>query len=165
LYIADTGNKRIAIFDAEGNFVSQFGTTGLEPGQFDEPVGLAVDQDGRVYVADTWNLRMQAMAPDQNGTVFSPLTVWDINGWKGQSLDNKPFVAVDNNQNVYVTDPEGYRILQFSSSGKFIRTWGDFSTGTDGIGLASGVAVDTQGNIWVTDAGNMRILRFTLPKP
>jgi DNA-binding beta-propeller fold protein YncE len=165
LFVTDTGNKRVVIFDADGNFVTQFGSVGLEAGQFDEPVGIAIDKEGRVYVADTWNQRMQVFSPDATGTVYTPLTSWNINGWNGQSLDNKPFVAVDDNQNVFVTDPEGYRVLEFNSQGTFLRTWGDYSTGTDGIGLASGIAIDSDGAVWVSDAGNNRLLRFILPQP
>jgi DNA-binding beta-propeller fold protein YncE len=63
-----------------------------------------------------------------------------------------------------VTDPEAYRVIEFTSDGQFMRTWGDFGVGPDEIGLPSGIAVDQLGNIWVTDAGNDRILRYTLPQ-
>ena len=53
--VADTGNKRIVVYDLEGNFISQFGGEGTAAGQFDEPVGLAFDSQGNLYVADTWN--------------------------------------------------------------------------------------------------------------
>ena len=95
MYVADTGNKRIAVFDADGNFLTDFGSQGFEPGQFDEPVGVAVGDDGTVYVADTWNQRVQTFTPSQDGLSFSPLAQWDVNGWFGQSLENKPFIAVD----------------------------------------------------------------------
>ncbi|HET7375410.1 MAG TPA: hypothetical protein VFK30_01805, partial [Anaerolineae bacterium] len=50
--VADTGNKRIQIFDANGNFITAFGGAGLQPGSFDEPVGVAVDANGNIIVAD-----------------------------------------------------------------------------------------------------------------
>jgi uncharacterized protein (TIGR03663 family) len=163
LYVTDTGNKRIAIFDENGNFIAQFGSAGLDPGQFDEPVGVAVDAQGNVYVADTWNQRVQVFAPDATGTNYTPLTSWDINGWFGQSLDNKPFIAVDANDNVYVTDPEGYRVLEFDKTGKFIRGWDNTANGGAGLGLPSGIAIDSSGHVWVSDAGNNDLLRFTMP--
>lgn len=163
VYVADTGNKRIAVFDSDGNYITAFGTAGFDPGQFDEPVGVAVAGDGTVYVTDTWNQRIQSFIPSEDGTIFLPANQWDVNAWFGQSLDNKPFIAVDASGNVYITDPEGYRIIEFSSNGQFIRTWGDFGVGADEIGLAAGVAVDPLGNVWVTDAGNNRILKYILP--
>jgi uncharacterized protein (TIGR03663 family) len=161
--IADTGNKRIVIFDKDGNYISEFGTAGFDPGQFDEPVGIAVSPSGMVYVTDTWNQRIQAFIPSEDGTFHFPALQWDVNAWFGQSLDNKPFIAVDANEHVFITDPEGYRVIEFTSNGEFVRTWGDFGSGPEEIGLAAGVAVDRLGFVWVTDAGNNRILRYRLP--
>jgi len=162
--VADTGNKRIVIFDKDGNYITEFGSAGFDPGQFDEPVGVAVAPSGTVYVTDTWNQRIQAFTPSQDGTFYFPSLQWDVNGWFGQSLDNKPFIAVGTNEHVFITDPEGYRIIEFDNAGQFIRTWGDFGNGLDEIGLAAGVTVDKSGFVWVTDAGNNRILKYRLPQ-
>jgi uncharacterized protein (TIGR03663 family) len=163
VFVADTGNKRIVVFDSDGKYITEFGTAGLDPGQFDEPVGVTVAEDGTVFVTDTWNQRIQSFIPNQDGTLYSPLHQWDVNAWFGQSLDNKPFIAVSKDKHVFITDPEGYRIIEFTDTGEFVRTWGDFGSGPTEIGLAAGVAVDPAGFIWVTDAGNNRILRYTLP--
>jgi predicted membrane-bound mannosyltransferase/DNA-binding beta-propeller fold protein YncE len=164
VFVADTGNKRIAVFDEEGNFLTQFGTAGFDPGQFDEPVGVAVSSDGTVYVTDTWNQRIQSFMPNEDGSQYFPLNQWDVNAWFGQSLENKPFIAVGPDKHVFITDPEGYRVIEFTENGEFVRTWGDFGNGPDQIGLAAGVAVDPAGFVWVTDAVNNRILRYTLPQ-
>ncbi|MEP6894493.1 MAG: 6-bladed beta-propeller, partial [Chloroflexota bacterium] len=84
-------------------------------------------------------------------------------GWFGQSLDNKPFIAVGANEDVFITDPEGYRVIEFTPNGEFVRTWGAFGSGPTEIGLASGITIDKSGFVWVTDSGNNRILRYTLP--
>src|SRR6266508_3376404 len=165
VYIADTGNKRIVIFDSDGKYITEFGTAGLDPGQFDEPVGVAAAEDGTIYVTDTWNQRIQSFIPNQDGTLYSPLQQWDVNAWFGQSLDNKPFIAVSKDNHVFITDPEGYRVIEFTSTGEFVRTWGDFGAGPNEIGLGAGVAVDPAGFVWVSDAGNNRMLRYTLPSP
>jgi uncharacterized protein (TIGR03663 family) len=161
--VADTGNKRIVIFDEDGNYITEFGTGGFDPGQFDEPVGVTVAPSGTVYVTDTWNQRVQGFIPSETGDFYIPTIQWDISGWFGQSLENKPFIAVDENENVFVTDPEGYRVIEFTSTGEFVRTWGAFGSGPEEIGLASGIAIDQQGFVRVTDAGNNRILRYRLP--
>ncbi len=164
IYVTDTGNKRVVVFDAEGGYITEFGSLGVDRGQFDEPVGIAVDDQGYVYVADTWNQRIQVFAPTQARTGFVYAYEWDINGWFGQSLDNKPFLAVNKDREVYVADPEGFRVLVFTYQGKFIRGWGDPAPGFSGFGLVSGIAVDQEGRIWVSDGGNNRLLRFTMPK-
>lgn len=85
-------------------------------------------------------------------------------GWYGESLDNKPYLAVDGQGHVFAADPEAYRILEFAADGTFLRTWGDYGSGADGLGLVSGVGVDPQGNVWVSDTGNNRLMHFTLPQ-
>jgi len=161
LFVCDTGNKRIIIFDSEGNVLNSFGSEGYEPGQFSEPVDVKVGADGNVYVTDTWNQRVQVFSPiSADGLQFAPLLQWDINGWQSQSLDNKPFLTLGRNGNVFVTDPEGYRVLEFTSTGQIVRLWGDIGSENFAFGLPSGLAADPQGHIWVSDAGNHRLMRF-----
>jgi uncharacterized protein (TIGR03663 family) len=162
LFVTDTGNKRVVIYDEDGNYVNQFGTVGMGAGQFDEPVGIAIDQTGLVYIADTWNQRIQVMAGDINGN-YLPLNTWDVVAWYGQSLDNKPFIAVDDKGNLYTTDPEGYRVLHFTSVGSFVNYFGDYGVGANGFDLPTGIIVDGKGGVWVADAGNGRIMHFSLP--
>jgi sugar lactone lactonase YvrE len=162
VYVADTGNKRIVVFDEDGTYVTQFGSAGFDPGQFDEPVGIAVDDQFRLYVSDTWNQRIQTFVRVDDGS-YLPERQWDVYGWFGQSVDNKPFIAVDGQGQVYITDPEGYRVMQFAADGQLIRVWGEFGSSETTFGLPAGIAVDTAGHIWITDAGNNRVVRFTLP--
>lgn len=164
VYVTDTGNKRVAVFDADGNFITDFGSAGFDPGQFDEPVGIAIDREGTIYVADTWNSRIQTFAPieTEGGLMFAPVKQWDVYGWFGQSLDNKPFIAINNNLHVFITDPDGYRMMEFDPNGTLLRVWDDIET-ENSLGLPSGIAVDNEGRIWVTDSVNNRLRRYTLP--
>jgi len=163
VFVADTGNKRILLYDADGNFIMQIGSEGLSIGQFEEPVGLAFDPRGYLYVADTWNQRVQVFAPSEDGSTYSPFLQWDVAGWYGESLDNKPYLAADNQGHIFVTDPEAYRILEFKNNGEFIRTWGEYGIGAENFGLASAIAVDVEGHVWVSDPANNRLMRFTMP--
>ena len=160
--ISDTGNKRIVIFEPNGEGIAEFGEEGYEPGQFYEPVGLALDDEGTLYVADTWNQRIQSFEPDGSGS-FIPLDAWDIYGWYGQSLDNKPFLAAGDQVHVLATDPEGVRVLEFTNEGEIVRYWGDYSVGPDGFSLVGGIAADPSAGIWVVDTGNNRLMHFQVP--
>jgi DNA-binding beta-propeller fold protein YncE len=61
---------------------------------------------------------------------------------------------------VYVTDPEGYRVLIFSDEGQYLGRFGHFGQDINSLGLPNGIAVDADGNIYIADAGNNRVLRF-----
>ncbi|HEY4723009.1 MAG TPA: NHL repeat-containing protein, partial [Anaerolineae bacterium] len=146
VFVADTGNKRVQIFDANGQFISQFGGGGLQPGQLDEPVGIAVDPKGNSVVADTWNGRVQVF--DSNG---QSIASWDINGWLDKNAVGKPYLAVDPQQRVYVSDAIGRRILVFDITGKYLGSFGQYATDATGFSLPSGIAVDKEGYIYVVD--------------
>jgi len=162
--ITDTGNKRVIVFNSEGEFIQEFGTTGYQLGEFDEPVGLAVSPiDNTLFVADTWNQRIQAFSY-QSGYGFSPAFSWDVDGWYGQSLENKPFITADNLNRVLVADPEAARVLVFANDGTFLSTFGDYDlAGENGFGLIGGLAADDTGGVWVTDSLKNEIKYFSVP--
>jgi len=105
---------------------------------------------------------VQSFRKAENGQ-YIPVTSWEIVGWYGESLDNKPYVAVDARGHVYVTDPEGYRVLEFTSDGQFIHYWGDYGTTADRFGMPNGILADPLTGIWVVDSANARLMHFTLP--
>jgi hypothetical protein len=106
--------------------------------------------------------RIQAFK-EQTENFFAPLREWEIVGWYGQSLDNKPYITINPQGHVFSSDPEGYRILEFDPEGKYIRSWGDFSDSLEGFGIVNGLAADDKGGIWVCDTTNHRLLYFILP--
>lgn len=160
VFITDTGNKRVVIFDQDGVDLAEIGGSGLGVGQFDEPVGIEVDDAGRLFIADTWNKRIQIMIPDGDTLSYPNHITWDIEGWFGDSLDNKPFLTIDDNYQVYVADPLLGRVLVFNQHGDFLYAWGGFGGEPDEIGIVGGLAVDPLGNVWVSDARNNRLMRF-----
>lgn len=158
LMVTDTGNHRLQIFDRVGSFIQIVGQQGSFLGQFNEPVGLEVAGSGAVYLADTWNGRIQRFTPD-----LLPASEWLVDAWAGNSTNNKPYLAVDSAERVYVTDPENYRVLIFDPAGQYLGRFGQFSADTDGFGLPNGIVIDANNNIYIADAGNSVILRFTIP--
>jgi sugar lactone lactonase YvrE len=164
VFVADTGNKRIVIYDGEGKYLSEFGLPGMALGQLDEPVDIAVASSGTVYVTDTWNQRVQVFVPDETGMVYTASAEWPVEGWYGNGLENKPFITVDANGTVSVTDPEQCRVISFSSSGKPVHVWDGCSTGT-AFQTPIGIVTDGVGGLWVTDATNGRLVHFKTLSP
>lgn len=157
VYVTDTGNKRIVVFDTNGKFLQEFGMEG--DSQLAEPVGIALGPEGQIYVADTWNARVAVFSADGNF-----LKSWPVQGWIGDSLDNKPYIAVDAQGRVYVTDPERYRVIVFSSSGIPLTAFGQYGPEQDAFGLPIGIVSETDGEIWVADSWNNRLAKFDIWK-
>jgi DNA-binding beta-propeller fold protein YncE len=163
LYVADTGNKRIVIFDSNGEYITQFGTSGMGLGQLDEPVAIALDSVGNVYITDTWNQRVEIFAPDVTGMIFTAIAEWPVDGWYGQSVQNKPFIAMDNEGDITVTDPEMCRLITFSMAGQPSRVLDGCAGGT--LTLPIGIAYDFSGGLWVSDAATGTLVHFSPQLP
>ena len=159
VYVSDTGNKRVRVYDANGQFLYDIGSAGSGLGQLDEPSGLAIDNDNnRLYVADTWNRRVSVF--DLTGT---PLFTFAVRGWY-EDLGNRPYLAIDQARNLlYVTDPDAGRVLVYDLAGNCVGSFGQpADTVTDGSQLKTvgGIATDADGNVYVVDAGAARVLKF-----
>ena len=103
-----------------GVFLTKWGTSGPNGGQFNVPQGLDIDSDGNVYVADLFNDRIQKFT---NTGVF--IMSWGSPSGTGDGQLDKPRdIAIDSSDNVYVTDPGNHRVQKFTSSGGFITTFG-----------------------------------------
>ncbi len=64
LYVTDTWNDRVEVFDPDGKFIRTFGKNGDGPGRFARPKGIAIDSDGHIWVADAVQNRLQCFTPD-----------------------------------------------------------------------------------------------------
>lgn len=64
LYVTDTMNDRVEIFDADGMFLRTWGKAGDGPGYFSRPKGITVDSDGHIWVADGMQDRLQVFTPE-----------------------------------------------------------------------------------------------------
>jgi len=154
VYVSDTGNKRVQVFDADLNYLYAFGGPGIVEGRLDEPVGLAWGPDDLLYVADTWNRRVQVLTPQGDF-----VRAWPVPGWAGQSVSNKPYLAVDSAGRVYASDPEGQRVLVFDALGVPLMVLK--GAGGSTWSLPAGLALDAQGRLWLSDAAGSRLARLT----
>lgn len=154
LYVADTGNKRVQVFDLEGRFVREFGGGGRGAGQLDEPVGVDINADGVVAVADTWNRRVQLFDPAGRA-----LRQWRIPTWDIANPDEKPFLAWSD-ELLLVTDPLGRRVLAFNPEGAY--RWALGAAAGAELAFPQGLLVQN-GTLYVADGHRGELLAFTLP--
>ena len=128
-----------------------------QPWYFNAPLAIAIDGSGNVYVADTWNHRIQKFTRDGQFIVK-----WGSEGSGNGQFDRPSGIAVDSNGNVYVADRYNGRIQKFTSSGQFITKWGSRGSGDGQFGDPFGIVVDSSGNVYVADGlNNHRIQKFT----
>lgn len=101
LYVTDTLNNRIQIFDADGKFISTFGKNGDGPGYFSRPKGIAVDGDGHIWVSDSVQQRVQVF--DREGRLL--IYFGEPGNWPGQ-FSAIYDIAIDTKFNRVVTSEQ-----------------------------------------------------------
>jgi DNA-binding beta-propeller fold protein YncE len=148
------------VYDENGGFLMQIGDPGSGPGQFDEPVGIAFGSGGRVYIADAWNKRIQVF--QETGQQFVYQSEWAVKSWADENLDNKPYLAVAPDGNVWATDPWAGRVLVFDPTGGFLFSFGHPGSDDYSFTLPSGIAISADGNAYIADAGNNRVMEFLI---
>lgn len=105
LYVADTLNSRVQVFDADGKFIRQIGKMGTAFGQFDKPKGVAVDSFGNTYVVDSGWSNVQIF--NRTGQV---LMFFSGRGTYPGLMQNPSPLAIDKNNRIYVGDDLNHRI-------------------------------------------------------
>lgn len=136
-------------------FDISWGRKGTGTGDFVLPQGVAADGEGNVFVADTYNNRIQVFS---SSGAF--LRAWGQAG-PGQGSFAAPLdVAVDAQGDVYVADTNNFRIQKFDGTGRFLFSWGQRGTGNGDFVYLSGIAVGPDGNIYTTDAKMNRVQVF-----
>lgn len=153
LLVADgLRNARVAVFDASGAFVRQWGTRGSGPGQFSGLHGIDADRNGRVYVADRSNHRIQIF--DAKGTL---LDIWE-------NLRQPNHIVVTTDGNVWVADGTNARLLKFDPHGTLLYFWGTYGIYPGAWWELHQFSVDADGNFYGADSFNGRTQKFR-PRP
>ena len=151
IYVVDSGNHRIAVFEQGGKRLFTFGSHGTGPAQLRDPVGIGLDPSGRVYVADKGNHRIQIFAAD--GTHVRALAV-KAGGKNVAPVD----VAVDAaGKTVYVTGNNNHKVMAFSLDGSLLLQWGGEGINRGMFRYPATIAVGGDGRVYVVDVLNTRV--------
>ncbi len=168
VYVTDGGNHRIQKFTAGGEFVAAWGgpstietETGLPRG-FNDPWDVSVAPDGAIYVADTWNHRVQKL--DAEGRL---VTAWGLFGefGLGETVGQSAFygprgVAIGPDGLVYVADTGNKRIQAFEPDGQFAFQWGGGGVLEGYLDEPVGITIGPDGEVYVADTWNRRVQVF-----
>jgi DNA-binding beta-propeller fold protein YncE len=150
LYVADTGNHRVQMFEENGAFIRQAGGFGLQAQQLNQP--MSVDATGLdVYVADTQNRRIHRFDRALNylGTLADRPEAGAFGFPRG--------MAVSALGDIYIVDSENEEVLRMGTAGRVETRFGGFSHGEGRLRQPAGIAVDRNGRVYVADTGHHRI--------
>jgi peptidylamidoglycolate lyase len=176
-YVSDghgDGNDRVAKFSSKGEFLFDWGHKGDQPGEFDIPHSITMDREGRVYVADRTNSRIQVFKGD--GTF---LYQWKTPQLKRPYISKTPqaitfgpdgYLYVVDGDAAEVTGRNGllvtaYRepLLRLETSGNIAEMWGSYGYYDGQLDGAHDIAVGRDGAVYVGDIFGRRVQKFVRP--
>ena len=186
IYIADTRNYRIRKVSASTGIISTVAGTGTAGFTGDgglatnatlyNPLAVATDKDGNVYIADTLNHCIRKVTVSTG--IITTIAGRGTRGFNGDNIDAQTAllrdpkgVSVDSLGNVYIADSNNYRIRKvLASTGKIVTVAGTGTMGFSGDGVnatsaelnyVAGIVVDAANNFYIADTNNHRVRSLT----
>lgn len=173
IYVSDTENNRVVVFSSGGRYILEFGGFGLtkplpghdatwQEGLMNSPLGIEVDDNGDVYVADFRNDQIQVF--DAQGEFLRRFPDPNEVVGRGSSGQDGTGIAVTDialwGDLVYAVDT--YQVVAFTKSGELVRQFGRPGTGPGEFDRPNGIAIMPDSTVVVADSNNGRVQAFTL---
>jgi sugar lactone lactonase YvrE len=182
IFVADCANQRIRKITTDGDIdtVVGNGAQGFSgdggqatSAELNNPVALALDDAGNLYIADSYNFRIRKVS---GGTITTIAGTGEagFSGDGGQAISAQLYVPsglmVDRAGNLFIADYVNRRIRKVSTTGVITTVAGTGMEGFSGDGsqatqallhLPTAVAVDSTGNLFIADSSNSRIRKVT----
>ncbi|WP_461075288.1 NHL repeat-containing protein [Spirosoma flavus] len=183
LYIADSGNHCIRkvtsnglINTLTGNGIAGYNGDGIlaTTAQLNSPLGVALDGNGNILIADRYNQRIRKVSPDGMISTIAGNGIAGFSGDGGQASNaklNAPYtVATDISGNLFIADVSNNRIRKVRPDGVintiagngFDQYSGDGGPATNAqLNYPNAVGIDGNGNLYIADTGNDFIRKVT----
>jgi len=166
IYVADTYNNRVQIYDRNGVLVKTLGdpagAVGNDSAHFSAPYDVCIGPDGRIYVADSANHRVQVF--DSSYTYLTTIGETSKSGSDNSHFNDPRSVSSGPSGRIYVGDTSNHRIQVFDSNYNYlttIGTTGQVGSDTKHLNLPKGVGESYDGSVYIADYGNQRVLKYT----
>ena len=153
-------NSRVVMFDPEGTYITHFGEKGTGRGEFDGVHAVATSADGRIYVADRRNARIQVFNETTRAAAWYHPNIAPIGVWPGFDFPNDIII---NGYNVWIADNQPPKIIRTDLNGNREYTWDIAGEGPGQYRELHQFAVDGDGNLYGADNVMGRTLKF-VPK-
>jgi len=154
IYLVDTMNSRIVIFDQEGNLIRTIGKEGMGDDEFYYPRGISVDSQGRIWMTDTLHHTVKVF--DSVGNYLFRIG----KGGSGPDDLDRPRYVIVKDETVIISDYRNNRLKIHNTQGELIgivdRIGGDHLLNPEGLWI------DGNGYLWVADSGNNRVVKLDM---
>jgi len=172
VYVTDTGNNRVCVFDSSGRYLFEFGSFGVAKalpgakntyvaGSLNYPVGIDTDEDGNVYVASFRNDSVEVF--DASGKPLRRFPDPTKPVGKGSSGQDGQGIAVTDvavhEGLVFALDQ--YQVFVFTTDGEFVRQFGKPGVEPGDLDHPNGIDVGDDGTVFVSDSNHARVSAFT----
>ncbi len=152
--LASCNKEEVVTPSPQVEFLLEWGSGGERDGEFNQPIGIAIDDEGFVYVSDSKNNRIQKFS--EFGELYS---LWSDGGTEDTALKTPMHITTDG-KNVYVTEYETDRVQKFSPENKSISTFGK-SDEKGSLDAPSGAAVDQNGNVYIASFYSRTVKKYS----
>jgi sugar lactone lactonase YvrE len=161
-----TTESGVVVGDLDGNFQTGYVKRGKEPGSFDRPAGVAVGEDGTLYLADSLNYRVQAISSEgvplwQYGEPIPPGEAIMFED-ESRKFGLPASIAIGENGLLYVVDGTNSEIVVLDTTGEYQETWGNVGHDDGFFYYPEGIDY-WDGKLVIADKFNDRVQVFAAP--
>lgn len=157
VFVSDTPAHVIHVFAKSGEYRRSFGSRSLEPGLFNFPTHLCIDESGQLFVSDTLNYRVQIFSSDGEF-----VRMFGRHGDRPGYFAHPCGVATDRFGHIYVTDRQFENVQVFDDQGRILMAFGREGSELGEFWLPGGLFIDSRNRIYVADSFNKRVQIFEL---